>query len=171
MLHFRPRALNCTALKFAVRLNSAGPSFQPPCSAEYLQDNSSARTTPTGNMSRDGYPASPLARWLLPSNELQHSSTETQFSLLRVGTCLLSRCLETGCITPLFYCCVRVLLSTAVSVAQQFLHTWQNFLINWIICKNMFPITDMIYFQQHNSYLEGILYLFVNKALVSMGFH
>jgi hypothetical protein len=27
------------------------------------------------------------------------------------GTCLSSRCLETGCITPLFYCCVRVLLS------------------------------------------------------------
>jgi hypothetical protein len=25
--------------------------------------------------------------------------------------CLPSRCLETGCITPLFYCCVRVLLS------------------------------------------------------------
>jgi hypothetical protein len=24
------------------------------------------------------------------------------------GTCLPSRCLETGCITPLFYCCVLV---------------------------------------------------------------
>jgi hypothetical protein len=33
--------------------------------------------------------------------------------LLRVVTCLPSRCLETGCITPLFYYCVRVLLSNA----------------------------------------------------------
>jgi hypothetical protein len=36
--------------------------------------------------------------------------------------CLLSRSLETGCITALFYCCVRILLRNAVSVAQQFLH-------------------------------------------------
>jgi hypothetical protein len=32
--------------------------------------------------------------------------------------CLASRCIETECITPLLYCCVSVLLSNAVSVAQ-----------------------------------------------------
>jgi hypothetical protein len=35
---------------------------------------------------------------------------------------LPNRCLETGCITPLFYCCMRLLLSTTVSVAQPFFH-------------------------------------------------
>jgi hypothetical protein len=32
-------------------------------------------------------------------------------SLSIVEACLPSRCLETGCITPFFYCCMRVLLS------------------------------------------------------------
>jgi hypothetical protein len=35
---------------------------------------------------------------------------------------LSSRCLETDCITPLFYCCVLCYLATAVFVAQQLLH-------------------------------------------------
>jgi hypothetical protein len=34
-----------------------------------------------------------------------------QFQLLRVATCLPSCCLEMGCISPLFYSCVHVLLS------------------------------------------------------------
>jgi hypothetical protein len=37
------------------------------------------------------------------------------------GSVFTELLLETGCITPLFYCCVRELLSTAVSVDQQFL--------------------------------------------------
>jgi hypothetical protein len=37
----------------------------------------------------------------------EHSSHCCVFA----GTCLSSRCLETGCIAPLFYCCVLVLLS------------------------------------------------------------
>jgi hypothetical protein len=39
-----------------------------------------------------------------------------------VEVCLPSRCLEMGCVTPLCYCCVHVLLSNGCSVAQPFLH-------------------------------------------------
>jgi hypothetical protein len=46
---------------------------------------------------------------------LRLAAQKTASLLLRAFTyvkmCLLSHCLETGCITPLFYCCVRVLLS------------------------------------------------------------
>jgi hypothetical protein len=34
--------------------------------------------------------------------------------LVSVGTCLPSRCLETSCITPLFYCCGNYLTTAAV---------------------------------------------------------
>jgi hypothetical protein len=33
------------------------------------------------------------------------------WGIFTAGTCLPSRCLQTGCLTSLFYCCVRVLLS------------------------------------------------------------
>jgi hypothetical protein len=45
-----------------------------------------------------------------------------QFTLLRVATFLLSSCPEMGYINPLFYCCLLLLFSTAVSVTQPFLH-------------------------------------------------
>jgi hypothetical protein len=66
MLHSCPCILNCTALKFTVRLESPGPNSQLTCSAECLQDNSLAHNTPTETTSRDSYLASPLVHWLNP---------------------------------------------------------------------------------------------------------
>jgi hypothetical protein len=44
-------------------------------------------------------------------------------TLLRLlGIWLPSRCLEAGCITPLFHCWCLYYLESAVSVAQPFLH-------------------------------------------------
>jgi hypothetical protein len=52
----------------------------------------------------------------------KHRSTIVARVFVSAGTCLPNCCLEASCTTPLFYCCVRVLLSTAVSVAHPFLH-------------------------------------------------
>jgi hypothetical protein len=38
----------------------------------------------------------------------KHHSSIVAHVFVSVGTCLPSRCLETGCITKLFYCCMRV---------------------------------------------------------------
>jgi hypothetical protein len=43
--------------------------------------------------------------------KLHGHKENTDAVLLRGSTCLPTRCLEMGCITPLFYCCVRALLS------------------------------------------------------------
>jgi hypothetical protein len=59
-------------------------------------------------MSRDGFLASPLARWLLPAENAQYvKATHCCGDFIAPArTCLPSRCLEMGCITSLFYCCV-----------------------------------------------------------------
>jgi hypothetical protein len=53
--------------------------------------------------------------WAWRGRHGKHKSRDSYPLLCDVTTyaevCLPSRCLETGCITPLFYCCVRVLFS------------------------------------------------------------
>jgi hypothetical protein len=77
-------------------------------SAECLQDKSSAQTTRRKHMSCVCYLGSPLA---LAAAYRKHTSCES-YPLLWwchctwAEVCLPSCCLEMGCITPLFYCCV-----------------------------------------------------------------
>jgi hypothetical protein len=47
--------------------------------------------------------------------------------------CLRSRCLETGCITPLFYCWERVLLSNGSSYGSAVL-AWSKYAIIYYVC-------------------------------------
>jgi hypothetical protein len=59
-------------------------------------------------MSIDGYPASPLARCLLPTENMSRDSYPLLWwrHCTCAEVCLPSCSLETGRITPLFYCCV-----------------------------------------------------------------
>jgi hypothetical protein len=60
------------------------------------------------HMSRDGCPASQMACWLLPTENTYHVTANYRCGdvIAPARKCLPSRCLEAGCITPLFYCCV-----------------------------------------------------------------
>jgi hypothetical protein len=48
---------------------------------------------PLLGLPHDRFPASSLAHWLLPSNELQHSSIENTAPIVWCGMCLWSHCL------------------------------------------------------------------------------
>jgi hypothetical protein len=93
-----------------------------------------ARTCITENTSRDGYPACPLARWLLPTENTCYM-TATYCSgdiIVPVRKCLLSRGLEAGCITPLFYCCMLDHVCVA-GIAQQWIYVSQYICSLWFL--------------------------------------
>jgi hypothetical protein len=69
--HHRSNSSSSSATNFPW-LTSTLQFCQPPCNAECLQDNSSARTTHRKQMSPVRYLASPLARWLLPTENTRH---------------------------------------------------------------------------------------------------
>jgi hypothetical protein len=113
------------SFKFAVRLESPGPNSQLSLAPNVF------KITPwhgprSENMSRGRYPASPLARYL----HLQKTICDRYalFCDLTAYTelCLPSRCLETGCITQLFYCWVDVLLSNGCFCGSAVL-TWNKY--------------------------------------------
>jgi hypothetical protein len=75
------------SLEFAVRLESPGPNSQlciplydhsldAVVPSNWFRYIDAARTRITEDISRDRYPASPLTRWLLPSNGLGIGPTE-----------------------------------------------------------------------------------------------
>jgi hypothetical protein len=98
--------LNWTAFKFAVRLESPGPNSQLPCSAECSQDNSLARTTSIENTCH--------ATDTRPAHWRADCCLATSYNIRPLRHSFQSCALE--------HVYMRVLLSTAVSVAIQFLH-------------------------------------------------
>jgi hypothetical protein len=97
MLHSRPCTLSCWINYSLLQLRNSAHLYRR-----------STDTCHRKHMSRDGYPASTLVRWLLPTENMPCDSYLQLW--WRYCTCaemyLPSRCLEADCITPLFYCCV-----------------------------------------------------------------
>jgi hypothetical protein len=73
-------------------------------------------------MSRDRCPVSPLARSWTYRNTSRDRYTLLCDDTAYAEVCLPSRCLETGCITPMFHCCVldRVYGAVAWQSIDQF---------------------------------------------------
>jgi hypothetical protein len=99
------------------------------------------------HMLHDCYPASPLAHWL--NLQKTHDMTAKHCCVMSLHMCKLhghkenaavflcdvtaytevclpSRCIETGCMMPLFYCCVRVLLRNSCFYSSTIL-AWRKY--------------------------------------------
>jgi hypothetical protein len=60
------------------------------------------------HLSRDGSPSSPLARWMLPAENIRHVTANNCGDVIAPRKCVYraSRCLQMGYIILLSYCCV-----------------------------------------------------------------
>jgi hypothetical protein len=109
----------------------------------------------TENKSHNSSPPNSLACWLLPGNELEHSSTETHLSLLHVGTCLPSRCLETLWANPLQ--CFALLCLCFLMVIFVFLTSFIYCETQFYVCMYVCPCD----YHKNYSYIFSILYIYI----------